>query len=382
MTIKKISINISNKELKSINKNILNYPWNTMPNLTGWKHGTNKTYLKKLCNYWVTKFNWKKFERKINKFSNFKTKVDDLNIHFIKEEGSATKPKPLLLMHGWPGSIIEFFDIIDQLAHPEKYGGKKEEGLTVIVPSLPGYGFSDASKKPIGPRKMAKILNRLMTKNLNYKYYIAQGGDWGATIANWLGVNHSNHCKAIHINCLTMRLPGGPKTKAEKKWQVKFNKDQTLQDGYRTQQSTKPQTLSYAMMDSPVGTAAWILEKIHGWSDLKNNDIESVYSKDVLLANIMVYVLTNTFNTASWIYFGRREEGGRLFPKNFKKIKIPTGIAIFPKEMSEWPPRSYVERIFNVVQWTKSKKGGHFAALEQPKLLINEIKKFTNKITL
>ena len=382
MTIKKISINISNKELKSINKNILNYPWNTMPNLTGWKHGTNKTYLKKLCNYWVTKFNWKKFERKINKFSNFKTKVDDLNIHFIKEEGSATKPKPLLLMHGWPGSIIEFFDIIDQLAHPEKYGGKKEEGLTVIVPSLPGYGFSDASKKPIGPRKMAKILNRLMTKNLNYKYYIAQGGDWGATIANWLGVNHSNHCKAININCLTMRLPGGPKTKAEKKWQVKFNKDQTLQDGYRTQQSTKPQTLSYAMMDSPVGTAAWILEKIHGWSDLKNNDIESVYSKDVLLANIMVYVLTNTFNTASWIYFGRREEGGRLFPKNFKKIKIPTGIAIFPKEMSEWPPRSYVERIFNVVQWTKSKKGGHFAALEQPKLLINEIKKFTNKITL
>ena len=380
--IKKFSINISDKKLKRINQKILDYPWNVMPNLHGWKHGTNKSYLKKLCNYWVKKFNWKRFEKKINKFSNFKTKVNGLNIHFIKEEGSATYPKPLLLIHGWPGSIIEFLKIIDQLAHPEKYGGNKEEGLTVIVPSLPGYGFSDAPKKPFGPRKIAKVLNQLMTKNLNYKNYIVQGGDWGATIANWLALNHSNYCKAIHINCLTMRHPDGPKTKAEKKWQIKFNNDQILQDGYRTQQATKPQTLSYAMMDSPVGIAAWIIEKMHGWSDLKKNNIEDVYTKDILLSNIMTYICTNTFATSTWIYYGRREEGGRLFPKNFKKIKIPTGIAIFPKEMSEWPPRSYVERIFNIIQWTNLNKGGHFAALEKPDLLVNEIKKFTSKIIL
>ena len=173
-----------------------------------------------------------------------------------------------------------------------------------------------------------------------------------------------------------MRHPNGPQSDEEKKWQSRFDKDQIMQDGYRTQQATKPQTLSYGMMDSPVGIAAWILEKMHAWSDLKNNNIESVYSKDKLLANIMIYVLTKTFDTATWIYYGRREEGGRLFPSNFKKIEIPTAAAIFPAEMSEWPPRSYVERIFNIKQWTEMPAGGHFAALEKPDLLVNDIKKF------
>ena len=146
-----------------------------------------------------------------------------------------------------------------------------------------------------------------MTDNLNYKQYVAQGGDWGATIANWLGYDHSNHCKAIHINCLTMRHPDGPHTDEERAWQNKFDNDQIIQDGYRTQQATKPQSLSYGMMDSPVGIAAWIIEKMYFWSDLKDNNLESVYSKDTLIANIMVYILTKSFNTASWIYFGRRE---------------------------------------------------------------------------
>ena len=283
-------------------------------------------------------------------------------------------------MHGWPGSVIEFLEIIKPLAHPEEFGGNIDDAFTVIAPSLPGFGFSSAPKKPMGPRKIAEILNKMMTKNLNYKDYYAQGGDWGATIANWLGYDHPNYCKAIHINCLTMRHPEGPQTKEEKEWQIKFDKDQIMQDGYRTQQATKPQTLSYAMLDSPVGIAAWIIEKMHGWSDLKDNNIESVYSKDVLLANIMIYILTNTFNTASWIYFGRREEGGRFFPKDFKKINIPTGIAVFPNEMSEWPPRSYVERIFNIKQWTEMNSGGHFAALEKPNLLVEDLRIFTRKI--
>jgi microsomal epoxide hydrolase len=173
-----------------------------------------------------------------------------------------------------------------------------------------------------------------------------------------------------------MRHPDGPETNEEKKWLNDFDNDQIIQDGYRTQQATKPQTLSYAMVDSPVGIAAWIIEKMHGWSDLKNNDIESVHSKDTLLANIMVYVLTNTFNTAAWIYFGRREEGGRYFPNNFKKISIPTGIAMFPKEMSAWPPKSYIEKIFNVKHISKMDEGGHFPALEKPRLLIGDIRKF------
>jgi microsomal epoxide hydrolase len=374
--IKEFTVNIDEAELTNIKSQIAHYPWPSIENMEGWSYGTNKKYLKELCDYWLKEFDWKKHEQLINSFKNYKTNVDGIDVHFIKEEGSGENPKTLLLMHGWPGSIVEFLEIIKPLAHPEKFGGNIDDAFTVIAPSLPGFGFSGAPKKPIGPRKIAEILNKMMIENLSYENYFAQGGDWGSTICNWLGYDQSKNCKAIHINCLTMRHPDGPQTKEEKDWQNKFDNDQIIQDGYRTLQATKPQTLAYSMIDSPVGIAAWIIEKMHGWSDLKNDNIESVYSKDVLLANIMVYVLTNTFNSASWIYFGRREEGGRYFPNDFKKINIPTGIAMFPKEMSEWPPNSYIERIFNVKHLTKFSTGGHFAALEKPRLLIEDIRKF------
>ena len=378
--IKPFKVDISDNELQEIYTKVKNYPWHEMPDDGGWGYGTNLEYMKEISNYWVKDFDWRKHEAEINKFSNFKTNVDNVDIHFIHEKGSGSNPIPLLLMHGWPGSIVEFLYIIEKLAHPEKFGGKEEDAFDVIVPSLPGFGFSGKPSRPIGPRKIANILNKLMILNLNYKDYLAQGGDWGATIANWIGYDHSKNCKAIHINCLTMRHPDGPQSKEEQEWQNKFDKDQKMQDGYRTQQATKPQTLSYSMMDSPVGVAAWIIEKMYSWSDLKDNNIESVYSKDTLLANIMVYIVTKTFNTASWIYYGRREEGGRFFPENFKKIETPTGISVFPAEMSAWPPRSYVDRIFNVKQWTEMQRGGHFAAMEQPELLIKDIVKIAKII--
>ena len=378
--IKPFKLNIPDKALQEIYTKVKDYPWHEMPDDGGWKYGSNLEYMKEISSYWIKDFDWRKHEAEINKFSNFTTVVDDIEMHFIHEKGSGSNPTPLLLMHGWPGSVVEFLHIIEKLAHPEKFGGKIEDAFDVIVPSLPGFGFSGRPSKPIGPRKMAAILNKLMTENLEYKNYLAQGGDWGATIANWIGYDHSKTCKAIHINCLTMRHPEGTKTKEEEEWQKRFNKEQVLQDGYRTQQATKPQTLSYSMMDSPVGVAAWIIEKMYSWSDLQDNNIESVYSKDTLLANIMVYIVTKTFNTASWIYYGRREEGGRFFPEDFKKIKIPTAAAIFPAEMSEWPPRSYVDRIFNITQWTEMPRGGHFAALEQPELLVEDIVKFAKTI--
>jgi len=374
------NINFTEKEISPIYQKIKDYPWNSIPDLEGWEHGTNKTYLKELCDYWINEFDWQKHEVELNKFQNFVSNVDGIDIHFIKEKGTSPNSKPLLLMHGWPGSVIEFLHIINKLAHPEKFGGNEKDSFDVIIPSLPGFGFSGKPNKPIGPRKMAEILNKLMIENLDYKEYMAQGGDWGATIANWIGYDHSNFCKAIHINCLTMRHPNGPQSDEEKNWQTKFDKDQIMQDGYRTQQATKPQSLSYGMMDSPVGIAAWIIEKMYSWSDLKDNKLESVYSKDTLLANIMVYILTKTFDSASWIYFGRREEGGRFFPNDFKKIEIPTAAAIFPAEMSEWPPKSYVERIFNLKQWTEMPAGGHFAALEKPDLLVNDIRKFSRSL--
>jgi len=378
--VKPFKINVSDKVIQEIIYKVKNYPWHEMPIDGGWKYGANLNYMKEIANYWVNKFDWKKHEDQINKFSNFTAKVNNIDIHFIHEKGSGSNPVPLLIMHGWPGSIIEFLHIIEKLAHPERFGGKEEDGFDVIVPSLPGFGFSGAPERPIGPRKIADIFNTLVTENLGYKNYIAQGGDWGATISNWLGYDHPQTCKAIHINCLTMRHPDGPKTKEEEDWQIRFDKDQIEQDGYRTQQATKPQTLSYGMMDSPIGVAAWIIEKFYFWSDLKNNNIESVYTKDVLIANIMLYLVTRTFNTASWIYFGRREEGGRFFPKDFKKIEIPTAVALFPAEMSEWPPRSYVDRLFNIKRWTKISKGGHFAAMEQPELFVNDIVEFVRSL--
>jgi len=378
--VKPFKVNISDQTIKDIYDKVKKYPWHEMPNDGGWEYGTNLDYMKEISKYWVDEFDWRKHEKEINKFPNFITELDNIDIHFIHEKGSGTKPMPLLISHGWPGTIVEFLHIIEKLAHPERFGGKEEDAFDVIAPSLPGFGFSGRPSRPIGPRKMADIFNNLMTKKLGYKNYLAQGGDWGGAITTWLGYDHSETCNAIHINIFTMRHPDGPQTKEEKDWETKFKKDQLMQEGYRTQQATKPQTLSYAMMDSPVGVAAWILEKFYSWSDIKNNNIESVYSKDILLANIMVYLVSNTFNTSSWIYFGRREEGGRFFPKDFHRIEVPTGVAIFPKEMSEWPPRSYVERIFNIKHWTKMPNGGHFAALEQPDLLVDDIRTFARTL--
>ena len=378
--IKPFNISISDSTLDQIYIKVKNYPWHEMPNDGGWEYGTNLDYMKEISKYWVNEFNWRKHEAEINKYSNFITKVDDIDIHFIHEKGSGSKPMPLIIIHGWPGTIVEFLHIIEKLAHPERFDGKEEDAFDVIAPSLPGFGFSGRPSRPIGPRKMADIFNNLMTKKLGYKNYLAQGGDWGGAITTWLGYDHPKTCNAIHLNIFTMRHPDGPQTKEEKDWETNFEKDQLMQDGYRTQQATKPQTLSYGMMDSPVGIAAWIIEKFYFWSDIKNNDIESVYSKDTLLANIMVYIITKTFNSASWIYYGRREEGGRFLPKDFHRIKIPTAAALFPAEMLSWPPRSYAERMYNIKRWTKMPKGGHFAALEQPKLLIDDIRAFARTL--
>tara|TARA_B100001146_G_scaffold208015_1_gene203825 strand:- start:37 stop:723 length:687 start_codon:yes stop_codon:yes gene_type:complete len=227
---------------------------------------------------------------------------------------------------------------------------------------------------------MAELFNRLMIDVLGYSNYLAQGGDWGGAISSWLGFEHAPACQAIHINILTMRHPDGPHGPEEKAWAVQFERDQLLENGYRTQQATKPQTLSYAMMDSPVGVAAWIIEKFNSWSDTDGDNIESAHTKDSLLTNIMVYLVTKTFNTASWIYYGRREEGGRLLSTDNRRVEVPTAAALFPAELLAWPPRSYVERLYNITHWSEMPRGGHFAALEEPELLIDDIRAFARTL--
>ena len=372
-------IDVPEDVIQKIYTRVKEYPWHEMPDDGGWSYGTNLDYMKDFCDYWINKFNWREQERKINKFHHYTSLVDDINIHFIHEKGSGNGAIPLLISHGWPGSIVEFLHIIDPLAHPEKHNGNIDDSFDVIVPSLPGFGFSDRPSRPIGPRKMAKYLDLLMTDTLGYSNYLAQGGDWGGAISSWLGFEYPA-CQAIHINILTMRHPDGPKGKEEKEWAKNFEIEQIMENGYRTQQATKPQTLSYAMMDSPVGVAAWIIEKFNSWSDTVGDDIESVHSKDSLLTNIMIYLITKTFNTASWIYYGRTEEGGRILSPEGKRVEVPTAAALFPAELLSWPPRSYAERIYNIKQWTEMPRGGHFAALEQPDLLIEDIRIFARSI--
>jgi microsomal epoxide hydrolase len=374
------TFHVPDATLANIRERVATYPWHEMPDDGGWDYGTNLDYLKELCAYWIDGFDWRAQETRINSFSNYKARVDGIDMHFIHEEGSGPNPMPLMISHGWPGSVAEFYNLIEPLAHPERFGNNVEDAFTVTAPSLPGFGFSGRPPRPYGPRKMAGVINSLMTDTLGTKQYLAQGGDWGAAICSWLGYDHAPACSAIHINVLTMRHPDGPQTPQEAEWAAQFDRDQIMEDGYRTQQATRPQTLSYAMMDSPVGIAAWLVEKFHSWSDIENDNIEAAHSKDELLTNIMIYITTGTFNTASWIYYGRREEGGRVLSPEGRRVEVPVGCAVFPAEMLRWPPRSYADRIYNIQHWTEMPRGGHFAAMEEPEMLIDDIRKFARTL--
>jgi pimeloyl-ACP methyl ester carboxylesterase len=373
-------IAIPEATLENIRARIADFPWDAMPELDGWEYGTNLAYMKELCAYWLDEFNWRAQEQELNRFPQFKASVDDLDIHFIHEKGSDPTPMPLLISHGWPGSVHEFQNVIEPLAHPERFGGNEDDAFDVVAPSLPGFGFSGKPKRPMGPRGMAKLFNTLMSEVLGYDSYLAQGGDWGGAVSSWLGYEHAPACKAIHINILTMRTTDGPKGSEEEAWAARFDEEQVMQEGYRTQQATKPQSLAYAMMDSPVGVAAWLVEKWNAWSDTDGDDIESVYSKDRILTNVMIYLVTGTFATASWIYTGRREEGGRILSPEGRRVEVPTACALFPKEMLSWPPRSYVERLYNVTRWSTFPHGGHFAAMEQPLVLVEDIRAFARSL--
>ena len=373
-------IAVPDETLATIRARVAAFPWHEMPDDGGWDYGTNLDYMKELCAYWLDEYDWRRHEAALNRFSHFRTPVDGIDMHFIREQGSGPAPTPLLISHGWPGSVAEFKELIEPLAHPERFGGDVTDAFDVVTPSLPGFAFSGRPPRPYGPRKMAGVLNTLMTDVLGYTSYLAQGGDWGGAISSWLGFEHAPACKAIHINILTMRHAKGPQTDEERAWADQFERKQIMENGYRTQQATRPQTLSYAMMDSPVGVAAWLVEKFNSWSDTDGDDVESAHSKDDLLTNIMIYITTRCFNTASWIYYGRREEGGRVISDNHRRVEVPTACALFPAELLTWPPRSYVERIYNVQQWTKMPRGGHFAAMEEPGLLLEDIRKFARKL--
>jgi pimeloyl-ACP methyl ester carboxylesterase len=383
-------VDIPDYELDRVKRRVREYEWFEEPVDAGWKYGCNQAYLRALCDYWLDGYDWRAAEAELNRFPQFKAEVDGIDIHFVHERGSNPANRPLVLLHGWPGSYYELLHLTEALAHPERTGGRAEDGRDVVIPSLVGYGFSGPPPKPIGPRAQARFMNGLMTGVLGYDRYVVQGGDWGALIAGWLGfdfgADKGGPLHAIHVNLIGVRPAGPngaplpPETEEERAWAARAEARMAVERGYFMVQGTKPQSLSYAMMDSPVGVAAWLTEKFHTWSDLsgegkEGGELDNVFSKHQLLTNIMLYVVTRRFNTAAWQYYGVGTENGFAFPPG-QRCQVPTGVASYPREIAPVPPRSYAEKGYNVVHWTEQPKGGHFAAFEQPEIFLDDLNQF------
>jgi len=343
-----------------------------------WRYGANWDYMKQLGAYWGTKYDWRKAEAGLNANPQFLARVEDFDIHFYHVKGKGPKPVPLILTHGWPGSIEEFQAAIGPLTDPARFGGKAEDAFDVVVPSLPGYGFSSKPKgKPVGPPSTARLWHKLMTQVLGYSKYGAQGGDWGAFVTMQLAQQFPDDLMGIHLNCATLRqVPDAEQSEEERTWRKAAAEFGNLQSDYAREHMHKPETVAFALYDNPVGAAAWIIEKFKVWSD-SGNDIETAFTKDQLLTNVMIYLVTDTVGTGVWFYRGSQDD-----PQMARgKITVPTGYAAFPKEMTNLaPPRSALERDFNLIQYTKMPKGGHFACMEQPQLLVGDVRDFFRKV--
>ncbi len=342
-----------------------------------WFYGTDKTWLQSVVAHWHDRYDWRAWEAKLNRFPQYKATVGGRKLHFILERGSGDNPMPLLLTHGWPGSVVEFLDVIEPLAHPERFGGDVKDAFTVVVPSLPGYGFSDPPEAPILPRQVAGLWREFMVDVLGCDRYVAQGGDWGGTITSWLAFDHPEHLAAIHLNMqglLPFRGEGvPPMTDEELAWLKLAQEQSRLESAYQQIQGTKPQTLSYALTDSPAGLAGWILEKFHGWTT-PGSPNPPPFDIDHLLTNVMLYWL-NGFNASAWLYVALVDSDA-FFLKAGEKVAVPTGLFLFPNDLIPPAPESWARRVYNLKHRRMGAKGGHFAALENGPLLVEDMRAF------
>ncbi len=347
------------------------------PPLEPWSTGTSVDYMRELIPYWRDRFDWRAQEAAINRLRQFKVQLSGIDLHFIHEEGRGPAPMPLLLSHGWPGSIVEFLEILPMLTDPARFGGDPADAFTVVAPSLPGYTLSfDPGQPRFSIVHIADTFASLMTDVLGYQRFAAQGGDWGAFITSRLGYSHPERLLGIHVNLLSVRRDPAMLTNPtpeEKKFLGDLSHWLKEETGYQWIQGTRPTTLSFGLTDSPLGLAAWIAEKFHRWTD-NDGTIESAVSRDAMLTNIMLYWATGAIGSSFWPYYARMHEPWPI--PDGAKITVPTGYAEFPKEILS-PPRSVAERTYgNIQRWTTFAKGGHFAALEQPKAMAEEIRAF------
>jgi pimeloyl-ACP methyl ester carboxylesterase len=352
------------------------YEFPLAPEGGGWNHGCDAETLKRLTAYWADGFDVAGAVDNLNRYPQFTAKIEDLDLHFVHVVGEAGGKRPLLLTHGWPGSHFEFWDAIEPLAFPSRFGGDPADAFDLVIPSLPGFGFSGKPKAPMGQRATARLFNTLMTQELGYDRYLAQGGDWGSVVTSWLGLDHAAHVKAIHLNMIGFRPHGPPDGGAEVAWVQRTAFAMDVMGAYLRLQVSKPQSLAWLGANNPVGQAAWILERFHDWADLTSKPFETVFSPDKLLTNIMIYVMTGSFTTGAWYYRGVMEEGGVTLPQGVR-CETPTAYANFPGELLySAPPRSWADRAYNIVRWTDMPRGGHFAAMEEPDLFVQDVREW------
>jgi pimeloyl-ACP methyl ester carboxylesterase len=376
IAIKPFRIHISDAVLSDLKQRLERTRFPDEIDGSGWTYGTNLPYLKDLVTYWRTKFDWRLQEARLNKLPQFTTKIDGVSIHFVHQRSARADAIPLVFIHGWPGSFFEVTKIIGPLTNPGGNGGRPEDSFHVVAISLPGYGFSGKPTQPgYGTARVANIIAQLMAR-LGYAKYGAQGGDWGGPIVRQLGLVDSSHIIGLHSNLCTAGPPAGSATPTDGVTPVelrRINEARTrnaTETAYGQIQATKPQTLGYALNDSPAGLAAWIVEKFRAWSD-SDGDVEKRFTKDELLTNIMIYWVSQSATSSMRLYYENR-----IAPVPSGRIEVPYACAHFPKEPFGTTPRRWLEAQYNLVRYTEMPRGGHFAALEEPALLVEDVRAF------
>ena len=378
MSIQSFKVDIPQATLDDLRERLARTRWPDQVEGAGWDYGTNLKYLKGLADYWHHQYDWRKQEAALNQFHHFKVEIDDMGVHFVHERGKGPNPLPLLLFHGWPDSFYRYYKLIPMLTDPARFGAEQAESFDIIVPSLPGFGFSD--RPTVGGYRTADanaLWTKLMSEVLGYRRYGAAGGDTGSPIAQLLALSQPKAVVGIHLTDIGWHNnnPTYPDLSEAEQQYLAAGQGWFFQEGaYTMIQATKPQTLAYGLNDSPVGLAAWIVEKFRAWSDC-NGEVERSYTKDELLTNIMIYWATETINSSMRTYY---EEYHHPSLSAGQRIDVPVGMALFPKDPPQGPllPRTLAERSLRIEHWTEMPRGGHFAALEEPALLAEDMRAF------
>jgi len=382
-SIRPFAIHVDGAVLTDLRTRLDRTRWPDQINGTGWEYGVDTASMKPLVEYWRTKYDWRTHERQLNGLPQFHTRIDGVDLHFLHVRSPHEMARPLVLVHGWPGSVYEFYKIIPMLTEPEKHGGTADDAFHVVCPSLPGFGFSEKPKeRGWNSQRIAESIAKLMAR-LGYERYGAQGGDWGGGIVRWLASNDGGHCIGAHSNFPAGSAPPddpmrGISPSERDRMQLRAA-ELTDHRAYGAIQGTRPLTLGYGLNDSPVGLAAWVVDKFWAWSD-HGGELERSFTKDELLTNVMIYWVTDTMPSSVRIYFESQHNLPRpasMTPFERTGRPAPMGFALFPKEINV-PPRAWVERSLGsqLVHWTEMPRGGHFAALETPDLLAADVRKF------